>query len=436
MPQQDVLGYSICALTGLVQVHSLFLSRDPIIAMLVAVKKDVVIIGGSISGLMHALALKSLGCNVRILESRSNEQMLARAAGLSLWPNAQSLITQYVPGVNMDSIAIRNAEMQIMNGNGTVLAEVPVREDVRTSSWAYVHGILKEACRGDVKGHGVVRFEMGKKVGSVMEHDGSVKVVYKDDDGVEFEVLTDLVVAADGARSVVRGQVFPGVKPEYAGYLAWRGCFPESETPDELKGALQGRLAMFMFDGGYILAYLTSNEYGSMKPGERVVEWCWYDPCDILSSTFTKFMTDVDGKRHNVTVPARILQPEVWKAQLARRKDVLSSLWHGIFAQSELPLLTVIQSFDNKVSAFFDGKLLLAGEAFTQIRPHLGASCDIAAMQALTLIKVLKGETSMKEWEENVAQYATQQAVRSKATGVFGMTGQWPEGFVPSYVSP
>ncbi|KAJ4378191.1 hypothetical protein N0V83_001025 [Neocucurbitaria cava] len=180
------------------------------------------------------------------------------------------------------------------------------------------------------------------------------------------------------------------------------------------------------------MIYLTPSDSGSMKLGDRLIEWCWYDPCEAGSPVFCDFMTDSNGKQHNVTMPAGILRPEAWEAQLSRRKGKLPPLWYNIFTKSDLPLLTAIHSFDNSKANFFEGKLLLAGEAYTQIRPHLGASCDIAALQALTLAKVLHGEMSLKEWETNVAQYATKKAVQSNATGVFGMTGQWPEGFVPS----
>ena len=91
-------------------------------------------------------------------------------------------------------------------------------------------------------------------------------------------------------------------------------------------------------------------------------------------------------------------------------------------------MLTAIRSFENPSASFFGGKLVLAGEAFMQIRPHLGASCSIPALQALTLAQVLEGEKTWDEAQEEVVQYAMKQAMGSKMTGVFGMTGAWPAG--------
>jgi hypothetical protein len=141
-------------------------------------------------------------------------------------------------------------------------------------------------------------------------------------------------------------------------------------------------------------------------------------------------MTDVDGVRHNVTVPGDLLRPEVWRAQLERRDSTLSPMWKKIFHDSnKLPLLTAVRAFDNTKASFYGGKLLLTGEAFIQVRPHLGASCDIAALSALTLPQVLDGTLTVDQWEKTVARHGMEKAIGSRATGIFGMTGQWPEGY-------
>ncbi len=175
---------------------------------------------------------------------------------------------------------------------------------------------------------------------------------------------------------------------------------------------------------------MSPNEIGSMRPGERVIEWCWYDACDASTQVFTDYMTDVDGVRHYVTVPGNLLRPEVWKAQLERREATLSPKWKKIFHEAEkMPLLTAIRAFDNTRASSYSGKLLLVGEAFIRVRPHLGASCDVAALSAITLPQVLDGSMTVGEWEKGVARHGMEKAIGSRATGIFGMTGQWPEGY-------
>lgn len=388
---------------------------------------DSIVVGGSISGLMHALVLRSLGYDVCVIKSRVEEEMQTRAAGLSLWSYAQKLIASFASDMDIQTIAIPNRTTQIMSGNGLLIAEVPVSDDIRTSSWTTVHSRLRESCETELEGYGTVHFDTGKTVHHISEENGIMRVAYHDELGSEAVLLSGLVIAADGARSFVRSQVLPDVKPKYAGYLAWRGHIPETKAPDELKGALSGHLTFFMMDGGYILTYLTPGENDSIRVGERLIEWCWYDHCDALSTDFAEFMTDNRGKLHNVTVPAEFLRPEVWAVQLTQRKEILPPLWQNVLAWTKSPLLTAVHSFDNTRASFFAGKLLLVGEAYIQIRPHIGASCDISALQSLTLAEVMNGEKTMVEWEAEVAKHAMAKATGSKATGLFGMTGKWPE---------
>ncbi|OAL49667.1 FAD/NAD(P)-binding domain-containing protein [Pyrenochaeta sp. DS3sAY3a] len=394
-----------------------------------------IVIGGSISGLMHALVLKSLGRNVVVLELRSRDQLHARAAGLSMWPNAQKLISKYALGINLNSIAIRNDTVQILDADGVLLAEVPVSENVKTSSWSAIHSLLRNACEKDEVGHGKVSFRFECKACEIIEQKNRVEVAYEascNESNKTEKLLANLVIAADGTRSVLRTQMIPEIEPQYAGYLAWRAKFPEEDTPEQLRGVLTGSLVKTMFESSYILAYLTPGDTGTMEPGKRYVEWCWYDHCEYPSSTFSEFMTDANGIRHNVTVPASSLRLDMWNAQLLRRKDILPPLWTTILSATKAPLLTAIRSFDNSIASFYNGKVLLVGEAYTQVRPHLGASCDIAALQALLLAEVLNGEKSIKEWEGEVAEYASKMSIASRATGTFGMTGKWPSDYVPS----
>ncbi|CBX91011.1 similar to monooxygenase FAD-binding [Plenodomus lingam JN3] len=397
---------------------------------------DVVVIGASISGLMHALVLRSTGRSVVVLEARSQQQIQAIGAGLSFWPNAQRLLTMCIPDMHFDSWAVKNSTMEILTRDGLPVIELPISEDIWTSSWSAMREKLVEACEQDVPGYGTVQIWINQRVCDLVDKDDHINVIYRIEDGPVKSVAANLVIAADGARSFVRNRFLPNTSPKYAGYLAWRGRFPESEAPRELDGALAGKMAFFMFDGSYILAYLAPDANGSMVSGDRYIEWCWYDACDVSSPEFSEYMTDRYGMQHNMTVSADLLHPKTWAAQLSRRKDVVPPIWQSLFAKSTLPLLTAIHSFDNDHAAFYSGKLLLAGEAYTQIRPHLGASCDIAALQAILLPEVLDGRMSIVEWERTVAIYARNKSIGSAATGEFGMTGKWPDGYVATFARP
>lgn len=181
-----------------------------------------------------------------------------------------------------------------------------------------------------------------------------------------------------------------------------------------------------------VCSYLTPGPTGSTKPGERLLDWCWYCPFEAESHEFAEIMTDVKGHRHNKTVPRGHLRKEVWETQISDHK--LPNGWDELIRKSEEPFVTAVTSLEEPGTQFCNGKVLLVGEAFTQFRPHLGLSCDLAALQALTLGDVIEGNKTMAEYEELVTEYADEFSVRSSAMGHFGLTGRWPEGYTPLYM--
>jgi 2-polyprenyl-6-methoxyphenol hydroxylase-like FAD-dependent oxidoreductase len=66
----------------------------------------------------------------------------------------------------------------------------------------------------------------------------------------------DLVVAADGVWSTVRGQLFPGARPRYAGSTCWRAVIPDS--------SLDGRLTEVWGPGA---------EFGALRVSDGEIYW-------------------------------------------------------------------------------------------------------------------------------------------------------------------
>jgi len=64
-------------------------------------------------------------------------------------------------------------------------------------------------------------YHLGNEFDSMRQDGSSVTSHFKD--GMESKV--NLLVAADGFRSSIRGLLLPEVQPEYAGYVAWRAGF-------------------------------------------------------------------------------------------------------------------------------------------------------------------------------------------------------------------
>ncbi|KAF1996761.1 FAD/NAD(P)-binding domain-containing protein [Amniculicola lignicola CBS 123094] len=386
------------------------------------VSKKVVIIGGSIAGLLHGVVLKSLGYDVCIAEARHPDQLKAQAAGLSLGPSAQSLMETFLPGLDTESYSMSTTTAQFVAADGAIVSENRTSITVVCSTWGLVFEHLKREFLKPVSGSGEVQYLTGTRATSVQDTDDVVTVTLSALDTELVETLpAHLVIVADGAYSTIRNQLTPGVEPKYAGIIAWGGYIPESRVPPKLNAVFDGKLLMLRADGSYIITYLTPGPKGNAK-GDRLLDWVWYDKCDIDSQDFSETMTDRSGRKHRVTVPRGDLSEVVWAKRVERARTVLSSPWVEMVTTSESPFVTAITNSESDKAVFFGGKLLLAGDAFIQFRPHLGSSCNLPVLQALTLLK-----------EDQVLSHGKEFAMRSIAAGQFGMTGTYPEGYVPLY---
>ncbi|KAH7396874.1 hypothetical protein DE146DRAFT_657993 [Phaeosphaeria sp. MPI-PUGE-AT-0046c] len=394
--------------------------------------KAAVIIGGSIAGLMHGVVLKSLGYNVCVIEARDPDQLKAQAAGLSLGPSAKELMETYLPNLDTKSYSMSTAVARFLAADGTVISENKTSIPVVCSTWGIVFEHLKNEFLKPLESSEEMRYLTGTKATHVSNEGDSVKVAFQSQDGLVGTILAHLIIVADGAFSTVRQQLVPSLVPQYANIVAWRGYIPETRIPTELEAVFDGKLLMFRADGSYLIAYLTPGPNGNGK-GERLLDWVWYDACSVDSQDFRDTMTDMAGRQHRVTVPRDAVSTAAWASRVLRARKVLPSPWQEMVVTSESPFVTAITGFESEKAVFFEGKLLLAGDALTQFRPHLGSSCNLPALQALKLIDVLAGKLPISKWENEIVSYSKEFAARSIAAGQFGITGAYPQGYIPLY---
>ena len=78
----------------------------------------------------------------------------------------------------------------------------------------------------------------------------------------------DLLVAADGARSTVRPQVLPRLKPDYAGYIAWRALTAEAEVAGADRALLFASNAFCIPGGELAVSYPVPARDGDLRSGQ------------------------------------------------------------------------------------------------------------------------------------------------------------------------
>lgn len=211
--------------------------------------RHALVVGASLAGLMTALTLSRVGVAVSLLERSAD----TGRTGAALQPG--STLLQRLTGQN----------------------GVPELDGNRIQTWTAVHAHLRAAVERDPK----ITIHDGVGV----EHIGQDADVAwaKAEDGRCF--TGDLLIGADGYRSIVRQAVVPG-KPDarFAGYVIWIGISRESDlqcTAPWPTGTLYDEACNYILLGSPIPA-----EDGTLRRGDRRLSWAMYDNSrnDLLRS--------------------------------------------------------------------------------------------------------------------------------------------------------
>ncbi|GAA2759405.1 FAD-dependent monooxygenase [Actinopolymorpha rutila] len=181
-----------------------------------------VIAGGGLGGLTAALALHRNGWQVQVLERAPVLEPVG--SGISLWPNALRALDVVGLGDRLRGASAVGGAGGVRRPDGRWLA----RSDVGTAVRARFGDPLIVAHRAEL----VAMLVDALPPDTV--HTATTVTGVEDLSGAELTVHTDngdrvadLLVAADGIRSVLRRQVVPDHPgPRYAGYCAWRMIVP------------------------------------------------------------------------------------------------------------------------------------------------------------------------------------------------------------------
>jgi 2-polyprenyl-6-methoxyphenol hydroxylase-like FAD-dependent oxidoreductase len=198
------------------------------------------IVGGGPGGLATALALRSVGVDALVFE-QSGQPGSRVGTGLTLWPNALAALAAFDADKPVRDVGFPAQGNQIVVPGGALLDDVPaalMRERFGGTGIALLRSELIDVLLS-LLGPDVVRTSM-RYQGYRAEGN---RVVACFADGAEE--VGDLLIGADGLRSVVRSQLHDGgERLRYAGYPVWRGVtgYPLGRAPGVLT---MGRAAQF-----------------------------------------------------------------------------------------------------------------------------------------------------------------------------------------------
>ena len=134
--------------------------------------------------------------------------------------------------------------------------------------------------------------------------------------------------------------------------------------------------------------------------------WVWYCNYEDGSAELDELMTDVNGKRHPVTLPVGTMQPQIWDKQKEYAAKTLPPQFAEAISKTQQPFIQAITDVISPSNSYMNGKVLLVGDALAGFRPHTAASTSQAAYDALMLGRWMSGESDREDYNSSVLDYA------------------------------
>jgi 2,6-dihydroxypyridine 3-monooxygenase len=374
------------------------------------------VIGGSLGGLTAALLLKDIGVEVDIYE-RSPVELAQRGAGIGFLPDSQRYLVER-GGVALDDISIGTSRIRYLDRRGNVIYDGA--QQYRFSSWNTVYSKLL-AC---FDAH---RYHLGHEL-TDWHDDG--RVVEAQFGGGKPSQRVDLMVCADGVGSISRARLLPEAKPVYAGYVAWRGMVPELAVDAKVRATFDDAITYHVLANSHILAYPIPGVDGSVRPGERLLNFVWYRNY-LAGGDLDDLMTDQSGQHREISLPPGTVSERHVAELRATAMARLPAAFAELVCTTPQPFLQVIYDLDVPRMAF--GRICLVGDAAFIGRPHAAAGTAKAAADGWALADAIARTpnvtAALTHWEPGQMALGKQLLERARAIGRRSqIDGTWVPG--------
>lgn len=357
------------------------------------------IVGGSIAGCSAAVLLSRAGHDVTILE-RSTGRLQGRGGGIATpMPTCRSLVEEdiidadfpYTVANEMPFVGRVSPDDQL----GHTAWSLPI--DLACFHWGSLWDNLRQRVPD-------AAYLNGRHVTDARMHD-SENVVLQLEDGSSHRF--DLVLFADGYRSLGRRLLVPDAELSYRGYILWRGLLPESSMEDSRP--LEKKLFRLSYAnlGGHFVIYIVPGLDGSTNEGERLYNWGAFIP--VNDDELPEFMVDREGIHRTGSLPPGSIRTETEERLKQLMAANLPGHYAEIVAKSENTQVQIIYTAD--VHAYARDRICLLGDAGSVIQPFTVSGIFKGYNNAKDLVSSLDEHAGV---DDGLARWSEVQTQRSQ----------------------
>ena len=329
----------------------------------------IAIIGGSIAGCAMAITLRRMGCAVDVYE-RSPTTLAARGAGIILPEQLQRLLLDmgYLPE-GFPGFQLQQRDWIV--DDGSAAGKRLWRQQV--SGVANNWGSLWQALKADIPND---NYHIATRLVDFTNSPAGVRFTLSD--GTEHDA--DLLIAADGYRSLIRERMEWGSESDYAGYVLWRGSVPLDRIRDkQLLKQLTADASWLSvcYSGGHAVIYLMPSGADGVGDANLSVNWAVYTP---------------PPAQHDFSRPTSIAAGSVSAALYAQLDDLLRDSFpaqiEALLRLTRRDEISIQPIYDELAIRFADQRVLFCGDAGGVVRPHTASGATKALQDALALARL------------------------------------------------
>ena len=336
-----------------------------------------IVIGGSMSGLFGASLLRKAGWQTDVYE-RSDVELRGRGAGIVTHSDLiQSLERS---GAQLKDLGVTVHERIALDSQGNVIERLPYEQIV--TSWDRLHQIMRATIPQGTH-------HLGYNLKTIEQDADSVTAIFENGE----RVTGDILVGADGFRSVVRNMFAPEIQPIYAGYVVWRGLADEGVIPKQAHAAVFDKFAFFLPPYNKNIGYPIAGPDNDLRPGHRRWNWVWYRA--VSKPDLDDMLVDDEGVYHAVSIPPPKVRADVIARLKEDARDFLPPPMRDILFCVSKPFFTPI--YDLLVDKMVHGRVALIGDAAAVARPHVGMGIAKAGTDAEVLADSLASHPDLLE---------------------------------------